>query len=101
MKNILFTDLSTNNFTSLLNFHNITTSTWHRNNSSSQIDDIWVSSDILLDIKTPTFTNAIGITESDHIIMSTTWYTNFTPSGIRNKKKKRKIYIYEKMTKEN
>ena len=95
MKNILFTDLSTNNFTSLLNFHNITTPTWHRNNSSSQIDDIWVSSDILLDIETPTFTNATGITESDHIIMSTTWYMNFAPSGIRNKKKNGK-YIYMK-----
>ena len=100
-KNTIFTDLTTNNCNSLLNFHNITTPTWNRNNSYSQIDDIWVSTDILLDTEIPNITSAIGITESDHSIISTTWVTNFSSHCPRNKKKKRKIYLYDRMTNEN
>jgi hypothetical protein len=85
----------------LLNFHNITAPTWNRNNSYSQIDDIWISTDILLDVEIPNLTNAIGITESDHSIVSTTWFTNFSSHCPRNKKKKRKIYLYDRMTNEN
>jgi len=31
-----------------------------------------------------------------HVILSTSWYTRFTPTVPQNKKKKRKIYLYEK-----
>ena len=46
--------------------------------------------------------DAIYITDSDYCILNTTWHTNFqlqkTP---RNKKRKRKIYLYEKMTEDS
>ena len=96
----LFTDLNTNNLTSLLNFHEITDPTWSNNTSSSQIDDIWASPNILLDFDRPVLTSALGISDSDHVIISSTWHTNFSPKVPRNKKRKRKIYCYDKMTKE-
>ena len=100
-KNTIFSEFTSNNYTSLLNFHNILTPTWRRNNSYSQIDDIWVSSDLLLNIDSPELINATGITDSDYTILLTTWHTNFSPSVPRNKKKKRKIYLYDRMTEEN
>ena len=35
----IFTDLNAANLTSLMNFHNIQTPTWHGPNTTSQIDD--------------------------------------------------------------
>src|SRR6185312_6857762 len=75
--------------------------TWHNNTTSSQIDDIWVSPDILLDLDRPVLTDTTGISDSDHMIITSTWYTNFTPKAPRYKKKKRKVYCYNKTTKQN
>ncbi|CAG8779011.1 1216_t:CDS:2, partial [Gigaspora rosea] len=44
--------------------------------TGSQIDDIWVSSQILLDVEVPELINAIGITDSDHRILTTNVWAN-------------------------
>lgn len=98
----LFTNLNAANAISLMDFHNITKPTWVGPTSSSQIENIWCTSDLLLDLDTPLIQSASFITNSDHSIVSTTWHIQIhkqhTP---RNKKRKRKIYQYEKMSKEN
>jgi len=98
----LFKNLQTLNATSLLSFYHITTPTWANSNTSSQIDDIWVTPDMIQDIDQPIITDADYITDSDHKIIQSTWHIEiFKQKTPRNKKKKRKIYQYAKMTKEN
>ncbi|CAG8650688.1 10358_t:CDS:1, partial [Paraglomus brasilianum] len=55
-----------NGLSSLLDFHKISNPTWQGRGLKSQIDDIWVSSNILLDIDTPDLIIATGISDSDH-----------------------------------
>ena len=71
-KYTLFSKLQFASFSSLLEFYNISTPTWQRQELTSQIDDIWASSDILLDVDTPILSDAIGISDSDHKIINTT-----------------------------
>ena len=98
----LFTNLNAANAISLLDFHNITQPTWTGPISTSQIDDIWCTSDLVLDLETPSIQSAAFITDSDHDIISTTWHVQIQKLNTpRNKKRKRKIYQYEKMSKEN
>ncbi|CAG8811422.1 34717_t:CDS:2, partial [Gigaspora margarita] len=52
--------------TSLLEFHDIEEWTWSRGDCMSQIDDIWASYSILLDLEEPRMTNATLITNGDH-----------------------------------
>jgi len=98
----LFKNLLATNALSLLSFYNITEPTWTSSTASSQIDDIWIPSEMTQKTDKPTITDARFITDSDYKIISTTWhigiYKQKTP---RNKKRKRKIYHYAKMTKEN
>ncbi|CAG8856592.1 8142_t:CDS:2, partial [Gigaspora margarita] len=49
--------------------------TWFRDNSKSQIDDIWTSYSILLDVTEPKLTTADESTKSDHKILSIEWNT--------------------------
>ncbi|KAF0464568.1 reverse transcriptase [Gigaspora margarita] len=77
-----------NGLSSLLDFHKISNPTWQGRGLYSQIDDIWVSSNILLDIDTPDITDATSISNSDHMIISTSWHTRFTPIVPCNKKRK-------------
>jgi hypothetical protein len=94
---LIFTNLNAANLTSLLAFHNIQTPTWHGPTSASQIDDFWISSDILLAFEPPSLTDASYISGSNHCILSTTWYTNFSPQkNPRNKKKKEKYICSRK-----
>jgi len=97
----IFSDLLSNNITSLMDFHKITDPTWHGRGLSSQIDDIWVSPQLLLNFDPPQLTNPAGISDSDHCILSSVWYTNFNPATPRNKKRKRKTFCYERTTIEN
>jgi len=98
----LFKNLNSANATSLLSFHNITDPTWIGHSSTSQIDDIWCNSEIILDIEKLEIIDATYITDSDHRIITASWNIDISKQKtIRNKKKKRKIYHYEKMTKEN
>src|SRR5260364_61324 len=98
----LFQDLNLANATSLLSFYDINDPTWYGPNSASQIDDIWCNSEITLDIENIELIDAAHITDSDHRIVTASWNIDISKhKTIRNKKKKRKIYYYEKMTKEN
>ncbi|CAG8547895.1 9424_t:CDS:2 [Gigaspora margarita] len=56
--------------TSLLDFNDIEEHTWSRDNSRSQIDDIWASYSILLDILEPKLSTSDESTKSDHKILS-------------------------------
>src|SRR5207253_11118910 len=87
---VIFTHLATLSLNSLLQFHNITAPTWQRGQLSSQIDDIWVSPEITLDIEIPELINPYNITDSDHSIIATTWHTNFIPIRKRHKKRRHK-----------
>ena len=97
----IFSSLSSNNLSSLFLFHNIIDSTWSNNRSQSQIDDIWCSNDMILDLDYPILIDTTGISDSDHKIISTTWHTNFIPTTPRCKRKKRKIFLYNKIMEDN
>ena len=71
--------------------------TWKRGPLQSQIDDIWVNPEIILNFSPPSLIDATEITNSDHMIIQTTWTTNFNLKIPQTKKKKRKIYLYEQM----
>src|ERR1043165_1217797 len=94
----LFSTLQSLSSSSLIEFYAITEPTWQRGSNQSQIDDIWVNSEILLDFSPPKTIDPIDITNSDHKIIATTWKTNFQLKLPRSKKKKRKIYLYHQMT---
>ncbi|CAG8724539.1 22898_t:CDS:2, partial [Gigaspora margarita] len=57
--------------TSLMNFYNITEYTWLECGSESQIDDFWVSRDMLVLLTEPKLASAENITDSDYKIVST------------------------------
>ena len=98
----IFTNLNAANLTSLMDFYNIQTPTWHEPNAASQIDDFWITSNTLLDFDYSNITSAMHITDSDHSIINTIWHTNFlSQKCLRNKKKKKKIYLYEKIISED
>ena len=94
----LFTTLQSLSSSSLLDFFSITEPTWKRGPLQSQIDDIWVNPEILLDFSPPQLIDPTNVTDSDHKIIATTWKTNFNLKLPRSKKKKRKIYHYDQMT---
>jgi len=101
----IFKNLNTLGATSLLDFHNIISHTWTGPSSQSQIDDIWILQDMILEIEKPLLTEATYITGSDHCIISTTWHTHTLSKDInknkRNKKRKRKVHQYNRMSAED
>ncbi|CAG8694489.1 30383_t:CDS:2 [Gigaspora margarita] len=72
--------------------------TWSRDNSKSQIDDIWTSYLILLDISEPKLSTSDESTKSDHKILSIEWNTRISLKTGRKKQSKRKIYMYDRVT---
>ena len=84
----------------MLQFYHINTPTWARGQSTSQIDDIQLSTDIILDFELPIIIDPTGITDSDYMIIYTKWNTNFILLAKRSKKAKHKIYIYNKINKD-
>ncbi|CAG8755118.1 5238_t:CDS:1 [Gigaspora margarita] len=94
----LLNKLQESGLTSLLDFNNITEHTWSRDNSRSQIDDIWTSYLILLDVTESKLTTADESTKSDHKILSIEWNTGISLKSGRKKCSKKKIYLYDKVT---
>src|ERR1043165_1259979 len=68
----LFSTLQSLSSTSLLEFYAIAEPTWQRGLNQSQIDDIWVNSEILLDFSSSTTIDPIDITNSNYKIIATT-----------------------------
>ncbi|CAG8624627.1 14331_t:CDS:2 [Gigaspora margarita] len=64
--------------TSLLDFNDIKEHTLSRDNSRSQIDDIWTSYSILLDVSEPKLSTSDESTKSDHKILSIEWDTGIS-----------------------
>jgi hypothetical protein len=98
-RSILYKYLISYNFTPLIHTYHPQTSTWQRNQLSSQIDEIWVPQQILHIFTIPTITQATGITDSDHHIICTNLQIHTKPTK-RHKKYKYKAFKYDTMTKE-
>ncbi|CAG8841416.1 33765_t:CDS:2, partial [Gigaspora margarita] len=84
--------------TSLLDFNDIEEHAWSRDNSKSQIDDIWISYSILLDVSEPELSTSDESTKSDHKILSIEWNIGISLKMGRKKWSKRKIYMYARVT---
>ncbi|CAG8551191.1 14726_t:CDS:1, partial [Gigaspora rosea] len=75
-----------------------------RKDLQSQIDDLWLSLDIIMDFEIPTLSSATEITGSDHKILTTSWKTMLKKWGNAKAKKwqkRRKVYKYDKMEEED
>ncbi|CAG8750269.1 2547_t:CDS:2 [Gigaspora margarita] len=67
----------------------------------SQIDDIWPSYSILLDVSEPELSTSDESTKSDHKILSIEWNTEISLKMGHKKRSKRKIYMYDRVTTDN
>ncbi|CAG8801465.1 45788_t:CDS:2, partial [Gigaspora margarita] len=84
----LLNKLQESSLTSLLDFNDIEKHTWSRDNSKSQIDDIWTSYSILLDISEPKLLTSNESPKSDHKILSIEWNTGISLKTSHNLIKK-------------
>ncbi|CAG8824983.1 30165_t:CDS:2, partial [Gigaspora margarita] len=69
---LLLSNLLKNNVLSSLDFFAIMDITWKRNQSASQINDIWISAEIIHEFIKPELWEAEEVTDSNHVIMKTT-----------------------------
>src|SRR5260364_101828 len=74
--------------------------TWRRNNMESQIDDIYITNDMIPSITKPIIRSAERITNSDHKIILVEWQSMREVKQYRSKKRKRTIYLYKEITEE-
>ncbi|CAG8849794.1 2218_t:CDS:1, partial [Gigaspora margarita] len=86
--------------TSLLQYFNITQHTWARQDQSSQLDDIWVTPNILTNVSGLNIVPSTGTTDSDHAILHTKWMLPQAFTMWNKKKLPRKRYLYHKMIEE-
>ncbi|CAG8778909.1 18625_t:CDS:2 [Gigaspora margarita] len=96
----LLADLSKNNLISSIEFHDIKEPTWSRENSNSQLDDIWINAKIIHKFGKLSLLRANGVTDSDHRILRVTWYIDLRSKPRGKKKAWRKKYQYDKVTEE-
>jgi hypothetical protein len=71
---------------SVLETFQVSTPTWHRRQTHSQIDDIWIPQNLIHIVSAPAITDADSITDSDHAIISIKWHI-----VLLNQKKQRRI----------
>ncbi|KAF0383396.1 hypothetical protein F8M41_011782 [Gigaspora margarita] len=100
-ENHLFHHFQDSGLTSLLDFYDIKEPTWSAQESSSQIDDIWVNYKILLHMTEPKLLDSTDSTKSDHKIIMTCWHIDSPIYDTRRKRKKKKTFLYDKMEEEN
>ncbi|CAG8813947.1 42888_t:CDS:1, partial [Gigaspora margarita] len=94
----LLNKLQKSGLTSLLDFNDIEEHTWSRDNSRSQIDDIWTSYSILLDVSDSKLLTADELTKNKYKILSIEWNTRISLMTGYKKQSKRKIYMYNRVT---
>src|SRR5437868_6964574 len=94
--NLLISFLKSNNMLPLVNTLKPGIPTWSSRGSDSQIDKIWIPANQIDVFSMPQITSAAHITDSDHMIIQTQWYTKekIVPI-IKKNSHKRKIYYYE------
>ncbi|CAG8806949.1 12951_t:CDS:2, partial [Gigaspora margarita] len=68
---------------------------------SCQIDNIWISAEVIHEFMKPELWEADGITDSDHVILKTSWRINLRAKLQRKKKTIRKCYQYDKTSEED
>ena len=96
--------MNTISYVSILESYNIKKPTWSRKDLQSQIDDLWVPLNLVMDFELPLLTNAEEITNSDHKIFTTSWKTNLNKKrndSAKKRKKRQKVYKYDKMKEED
>ncbi|CAG8529422.1 6680_t:CDS:2 [Gigaspora margarita] len=96
-----FMKLQQAGLTSLMNFYNITESTWLGCGSESQIDDFWVSRGMLVLLTEPELAPVENITDSDHKIVSTELALLHLLKNKQRKRIKHKRYLYDRMSDED
>ncbi|CAG8527798.1 6373_t:CDS:2 [Gigaspora rosea] len=74
--------------------------TWSRGTSHRQLDDIWVSSHMITEISSLAISLLTDSTDSDHMILTTSWHHNINTALPRTKKNKHKVFLYDKMNEE-
>src|SRR6185312_6118127 len=97
----LFNELNPMRIISLLQYFDISSPTWSRNSLTSQIDDIYISQDMIPTITKPEINDLQSTTNSDHKLIRASWTTHRPMQHFRNKKRKRTIYLYKDMTQED
>src|SRR6185295_16394599 len=83
----LFNTLKLHGLLSTLDYFNITDPTWSRQEMNSQIDDIWVPTQLIHNITPPQTISPSGITDSDHQIVQLQWAYNPQITNNRRKQK--------------
>src|SRR6185437_15420085 len=96
----LFNELNPMGIISLLQYFDISSPTWLRNSLSSQIDDIYISQDMIPTITKPEINDLQSTTNSNYKLIRASWITHQPMQYFRNKKRKRTIYLYKDMTQE-
>ncbi|CAG8692378.1 43225_t:CDS:2, partial [Gigaspora margarita] len=101
-KGLVLTTLKTRGLISLLDFQGISHPTWQKGELRSQIDDFWVDTELALNMDIVKMIESKTITESNHMILKTTWHTEIN-LGMKQPKPthRRKIFMYEKMVDED
>ncbi|CAG8855890.1 35353_t:CDS:1, partial [Gigaspora margarita] len=74
--------------------------TWARYNQSSQLDDFWMTSDIISNCPGINLSTSTGSTDSNHVILDFKWLLPQALTARNKKKTTRKKYLYHKMTEE-
>ncbi|CAG8549379.1 4452_t:CDS:2, partial [Gigaspora rosea] len=93
----LFKHMGNCNLTSTLSYFDIAEPTWSRGTSHSQLDDIWISSHMIIEISPLAISLPTDSTDSDHMILTISWHHNINTALPRTKKNKHKVFLYDKM----
>jgi len=85
---MLFNEMEQVGMVSLMKYFDKKEETWSREGKKSQIDDIYVSNNMLIVITAPKIVNVEEITNSDHRMIVTEWQMNARVKKYRAKKEK-------------
>ena len=95
-KTPIFKTMSMNRMLSLLEVNKIQDYTWKRDQMESQIDDIWISEEIVVDTSYPII-EEVEPSGSDHRMIKVQWKLKRKFEAIRRKKRSRKVFKYNEM----
>ncbi|CAG8844136.1 16202_t:CDS:2, partial [Gigaspora margarita] len=90
----LLSYMSTIGYVSIMEAYNITEPTWSRKDLHSQIDDLWLPPDTIMDFEIPVLRSAEDITNSDHKILEKQYKkVEETMKGIQEEKQLDNLWL--------
>src|SRR5260364_128341 len=95
-KTPIFKTMSLNRMISVLEVNKIQDYTWKRDQLESQIDDIWISEDLGINMSYPVI-QEVEPSGSDHRMIRVLWKFKKKLEAIRRKKKSRRVFKYNEM----